>query len=254
MHVIQHDVSWDTAVTAKSTWRLLMSWCLVGTRTFATTIWRRRSKYIKSTLFWWSALNERSWWRHQMETFSALPVTGEFLVSWGWWVKTPSHPLWRHCNVSAEHVRCWGTRNWHETGCVNSLPWRHNERDSVSNHRRLYCLLNCLFRRRSKNTSKLRVTGLYAGNWPVNSSHKGPVTRKMTSSCATSSLPAGAGTVNSTNNSGNIKWKIIFDHGPGWVHTRGWYRGKWQKLLISKCNVIKILCIETVGNWVWYIG
>ena len=71
-----------------------------------------------------------SWWRHQMETFSALlaicagnsPVTGEFLAqrpvtrsfyvffdlglnerlskqSWGWWFETPSGPLWRHSNV-----------------------------------------------------------------------------------------------------------------------------------------------------------
>ena len=68
-----------------------------------------------------------TWWRHQMETFSALkaicnsPVTGEFPAqrpvtwsfdvlfglglnkrlskqSWGSWFETPSHPLWRHCN------------------------------------------------------------------------------------------------------------------------------------------------------------
>ena len=70
------------------------------------------------------------WWRHQMETFSALlafcagnsSVTGEFPAqrpvtrgfdvffdlrlnkwlrkqSWGWWFETPSHPLWRHCNA-----------------------------------------------------------------------------------------------------------------------------------------------------------
>ena len=66
-----------------------------------------------------------TWWRHQMETFSALqairagysPVTGEspsqrpvtqsFDVfcylnkrlskqSWGWWFETPLRPLWRH--------------------------------------------------------------------------------------------------------------------------------------------------------------
>ena len=43
----------------------------------------------------------------------------------------------------------------------------HNECDGVSNHRHLDCLLNCEFRRRSKNTSKLRVTGLYEGNSPV---------------------------------------------------------------------------------------
>ena len=46
------------------------------------------------------------------------------------------------------------------------LLWRHNERDSVSNHQRLYCLLKRLFRRRSKITSKLRVTGLCAWNSP----------------------------------------------------------------------------------------
>ena len=70
-----------------------------------------------------------AWWRHQMETFSALlalcggksPVPGEFpsqrpvmrnfdvffdlclnnrlsIQSWGWWCETPSRPLWRHIN------------------------------------------------------------------------------------------------------------------------------------------------------------
>ena len=48
-----------------------------------------------------------------------------------------------------------------------ALQWRHNEHDSVSNHQRLHCLLNCRFRRRSKKTSKLSVTGLCAGNSPV---------------------------------------------------------------------------------------
>ena len=69
------------------------------------------------------------WWRHHMETFSALlflgagnsPVSGEFPAerpvtrscgvffdlrlnkqlskqSWGWWLETPWRSLWRHCN------------------------------------------------------------------------------------------------------------------------------------------------------------
>ena len=73
---------------------------------------------------------ENSWWRHQMETFSALlaicagnsPVPGEFPTqrpvtrsfdvffdlrpnkwlskqSWGWWFETLSCSLWRHRNV-----------------------------------------------------------------------------------------------------------------------------------------------------------
>ena len=76
-----------------------------------------------------SAKTGISWWRHQIETFSASlaicagnsPVTGEFpeqrpvtrsfdvffylhpnkrlsKQSWGWWFETPSCPLWRHCN------------------------------------------------------------------------------------------------------------------------------------------------------------
>ena len=48
-----------------------------------------------------------------------------------------------------------------------SLLWRHNGRDVVSNRQPHDCLLNRLFRRKSKKTSKLRVTGLCAGNSPV---------------------------------------------------------------------------------------
>ena len=66
-------------------------------------------------------------------------------------------------------------------GYRQSLQWGHNDHGGVSNYQPHDCLLNRLFRRRSKKTSKLRVTGLCAGNspGPVNSPHKGPVTRKM---------------------------------------------------------------------------
>ena len=47
------------------------------------------------------------------------------------------------------------------------LQWRHNGCNDVSNHQPLYCLFKRLFRRRSKKTSKLRVTGLCAWNSPV---------------------------------------------------------------------------------------
>ena len=62
-----------------------------------------------------------------------------------------------------------------------SLQWRHNERDGVSNHPPHDCLLNCLFRRRPKKTSKLRVTGLGEGNSPVTCEFPAQrtVTRKM---------------------------------------------------------------------------
>ena len=47
---------------------------------------------------------------------------------------------------------------------IYSLLWRHNERYSVSNHQPHDCLLNRLFRRRSKKASTRRVTGLCARN------------------------------------------------------------------------------------------
>ena len=52
-----------------------------------------------------------------------------------------------------------------------TLQWHHTERDGTSNHIRLECFLNRLFRRRSKKTPKLRVTGLCKGiyRWPVDS-------------------------------------------------------------------------------------
>ena len=48
----------------------------------------------------------------------------------------------------------------------SALRWRHNDHAGVSNHQPHGCLLNRLFRLKSKITSKLRVTGLCAGNSP----------------------------------------------------------------------------------------
>ena len=47
--------------------------------------------------------------------------------------------------------------------CI-TLRWRHNGHEIDSNHQPHDCLLNCLFRRRSRKTSKLCITGLWAGN------------------------------------------------------------------------------------------
>ena len=65
--------------------------------------------------------------------------------------------------------------SWSLLKCPSVFHWRHNGRCSVSHHQPYDCLLNCLFRRTSKKTSKLRVTGLCVGNSP----HKWPITRKM---------------------------------------------------------------------------
>ena len=79
-------------------------------------------------------------------------------------------------NTSAG-TRLWSVKNrkWSEKKVrklceslwLDTLQWRHNGRDSVSNHQRIDCLLNRLFRCISKKWSKLRVTGLCEGNSPV---------------------------------------------------------------------------------------
>ena len=75
-------------------------------------------------------------------------------------------------------INYWSERNLSRQ---DSLQWRHNEGDGVSNHQPHDCLLNRLFRRRSKKTSKFRVTSLRDGihRSPMNSPYKGPVMRKM---------------------------------------------------------------------------
>ena len=78
---------------------------------------------------------------------SSSPMVSEYLIGW--------------CNRSWMCLR-WG----HADEIPVSLRWRHNRHDSVSNHQPHHCLLNRLFRRRSKKTSKLRVTGLCVGNSP----------------------------------------------------------------------------------------
>ena len=95
-----------------------------------------------------------SWWRHHMETFSALlaicvgnsPVPGEFPTqrpvtrsfdvffdlrlnkrlskqSWGWWFETPSWSLWRHGNVSLFDY--WSSINMLCDIC-HCWWWRHH--------------------------------------------------------------------------------------------------------------------------------
>ena len=63
----------------------------------------------------------------------------------------------------------------------NPLHWRHNGHDSVSNDQSHNCLLNQLFRHRSRKISNLASLAFVRGihRRPVNSPHKWPVTRKI---------------------------------------------------------------------------
>ena len=86
----------------------------------------------------------------QVDQYSADP-------SWQWHV-------WFYWKYSQHgyFLSLVGQRFW----CV-SLQWRHNEHGGISNHQPQDCLLNGSLRRRSKVTSKLRITGLCAWNSPV---------------------------------------------------------------------------------------
>ena len=68
----------------------------------------------------------------------------------------PTYPV--HCIKIHQHVFVGGGHH--------ALQWRHNGRERVSNHQPHDCLLNRLFRRRSRKTPKLRVTGLCEGISP----------------------------------------------------------------------------------------
>ena len=102
--------------------------------------------------------------------------------------------LWNTCdsNSSMSHVHLSLKENlrsswWTDVGrqiCPGnfcSLKWCHNEHNVVSNYQPNDCLLNRLFRRRSKKTSNSTLLAFVWGihRWPVNSPHKRPVTRKM---------------------------------------------------------------------------
>ena len=83
-----------------------------------------------------------------------------------WFPWTGSKPkVKRSCSIR-KLVCILQTTCWKELSWITS-QWRHDERDCFSNHQLHDCLLNSLFRRRSKKTSKLRVTGLFGGISPV---------------------------------------------------------------------------------------
>ena len=107
-----------------------------------------------------------SWWRHQMETFSALlalcagnslvtsefpsqrPVTQSFDVffdlrlnkrlskqSWGWSFETPSCSLWRHCNDDRE-ISCFTIKQIISSShmLIHKKTWVHTSQSFILEH------------------------------------------------------------------------------------------------------------------------
>ena len=85
--------------------------------------------------------------------------------SWGWWFETPLCPLWRHSNEKMAFLIL-----------ATTLQWRQNEHNGVS----IIYLIVCSGADKRKHEisgSLAFVRGIH--RWPVNSPHKGPVTRKL---------------------------------------------------------------------------
>ena len=72
-------------------------------------------------------------------------------------------------NIQKIRKKWWGAVGCRGVwgGLGNTLLWRHNERDGVSNHQPHHCLHYRLFVRTSQKTPKLCITGLCVGNSPV---------------------------------------------------------------------------------------
>ena len=98
---------------------------------------------------------------NQFTEYTAISVRKQLVAGMNYFVK-----VWWKENARPLSFRVGMICQGH-LGTHISLQWRHNGHDSVSNYQPHDCLLNFLFRRRSKKTSKLRVTGLCAGNSPV---------------------------------------------------------------------------------------
>ena len=159
------------------------------------------------------------WWRHQMETFSALlaicaensPVPGEFSTQrpvtrsfdvyfdlrpnkglskqlWGWWFETQSCPLWRHRNVLHNNVSTFNV-------IPKSLSIISHYGDVImgaiaSQITSITIVYSTVYsdadqRKHQSSASLAFVREIHRKpvnsphKWPVNSPHKWSVTRKM---------------------------------------------------------------------------
>ena len=128
----------------------LFHWCPSGAHNFVKITTSERPSSIMA------------WWRHQMETFSALlalfagnsQVTGEFpsqrpvtrsfdvffdlrlnkrlsKQSWGRWLDAPLRPLWRHCNGFWLTDACATRKSKPMKIVINRYQWCYQESSVV---------------------------------------------------------------------------------------------------------------------------
>ena len=124
-----------------------------------------------ATAYWFTSRCDRVWAKELNTNAPRKYVNNDNLRDTGWWkylIMYICMYLYLYINTYlyiSMHIYLFIDIYKKETQLYIDiiLQWRHNGCDSVSNHQPL---LNRLFRRRSKKTSKLCVTGLCAGNSP----------------------------------------------------------------------------------------
>ena len=94
--------------------------------------------------------------------------------TWGWWFETPSQPLWRHSNVFISSSVTSMVMTFHCDDVVMGAM--------ASQITSLTIVYSIVYsgtdqRKHQSSASLAFVRGIHQG--PVNSPHKGPVTRKM---------------------------------------------------------------------------
>ena len=119
----------------------------------------------------------RCWPRHSVPVYFIINLRHTWACFYNefdkWQIKQSSSHASFCCNLRS-YLRFYSL-------FPESLLWRNDGHDGVSNHQPHDCLLNRLFRRRSKNIPNSASLSFVLGihRWPVNSPHKWPVTRNM---------------------------------------------------------------------------
>ena len=122
-------------------WRLLSLLLIDDPASFPPTVFRHKSK------------NDQSWCCYSLRrnTDRITTIFCKYNDSTHWYGReykqTPCNRMWNFMEMSSVSNVPWITNK-----NVPILQWRHNGRNSVSNHHSHDCLLNGLFRRRSKKT------------------------------------------------------------------------------------------------------
>ena len=133
-----------------------------------------------------------------------------------------------------------------------SFRWRHNGRDGVSYHQPHDCLLNRLFIRRSKKTSKLRVSGLFVGNSPGT----GGFSAQMVSNAEIVSISWRHHVMDvSIYQCLNFEWTVLVKQVPGSIIESNWCLNKFSYSLENNSppNYMSKLTNWIPISWPWFI-